>query len=102
MVLQYLSTTTRGHRCGAAHHFSRCTMTALRRLACCSVLLSSDSSLLGKVVIRTKSTAAMEGRAVITKSRRSEILQDTRHTHLYPHPTLDLYLVSEYAKASDT
>lgn len=58
-------------------HFSRCTMTALRRLACCSVLLSSDSSLLGKVVIRTKSMAAIEGWAAITKCRRSDTLKDT-------------------------
>lgn len=62
-------------------HFSLCTMTALRRLACCSVLLSSDSSLLGKVVIRTKSAAAIEGWVAITKCRRSDTLKDTRNTH---------------------
>lgn len=59
-------------------YFNRCTMTALRRFACSSVLLSSDSSLLGKVVIRTKSMAAIEGRAAITKCRRSDTLRNTR------------------------
>lgn len=81
---------------GAALHFSRCTMTAFSRLACCSVLLSSDSSLLGKVVIRTKSMAAIEGRAVITKCRRSDTLKDTGQTHINRQfqralPTLDLF-----------
>lgn len=59
-------------------HFSRWTITALRRLACCSVWLSSISSLLGKVVIRTNSLAAMAGRAATTKCRRSDTLRDTR------------------------
>lgn len=58
-------------------HFSRWTMTALRRLACCSVWLSSDSSMLGKVVMRTNSLAAMAGRAATTYCRRSDTLRDT-------------------------
>lgn len=57
-------------------HFSRWTMTALRRLACCSVLLSSVSSLLGKVVMRMNSRAAMAGRAATTNCRRSDTLGD--------------------------
>lgn len=55
-------------------HFSRWTITALRRLACCSVWLSSDSSMLGKVVMRTNSLAAMAGRAATTNCRRSDTL----------------------------
>lgn len=51
-------------------------MTALRRLACCSVLLSSVSSLLGKVVMRMNSRAAMAGRAATTNCRRSDTLGD--------------------------
>lgn len=77
--LQHSNNTTRGgHHSLQALHFIRCTMTAFRRFACCSVLLSSDSSLLGKVVIRTKSIAAIEGRAATTKCRRSDTLKDTR------------------------
>lgn len=55
-------------------HCSRWTMTALRRLACCRVWLSSDSSLLGKVVMSTNSLAAMAGRASTTNWRRSDTL----------------------------
>lgn len=57
-------------------HFSRWTMTALRRPDCCSVLLSSVSSLLGKVVMRTNSRAAMAGRAATTNCRRSDTLYE--------------------------
>lgn len=68
--LPLLSHTTGGGVGGGAltlpPQFSRWTMTALRRLACSSVWLSSDSSLLGKVVMRTNSLAAMAGRAPTT------------------------------------
>lgn len=78
MGLQHLNNTTRECRSHNPLHFGRCTMTALRRFACCSVLLSSDSSLLGKVVIRTKSMAAIEGWAAITKCRTSDTLKKAR------------------------
>lgn len=73
--LQLLSHASRGAgEGGGPPHCSRWTMTALRRLACCSVWLSSSSSLLGKVVMRTNSLAAMLGRAVTTNCRRSDTL----------------------------
>jgi hypothetical protein len=51
-------------------------MTALRRLASFRVWFSSASSLLGKVVIRTKLVAAIAGRASTMKSRMSLILEE--------------------------
>lgn len=66
-------TTTKRH-----HHFNRCTMTAFSRFASFSVWLSSVSSLLGKVVMRTNSTAAMAGRALTTNWRISETLRGTK------------------------
>lgn len=83
--LQLLSRTTRGAGAGGAvlslsPHFSRWTMTALRRLASCSVWFSSVSSLLGKVVMRTNSRAAMAGRAPTTNWRTSDTLREPRET----------------------
>lgn len=58
----------------AGGYVSRCTMTALSKLASFRVWLSSASSLFGKVVMRTKLVAAMAGRASTMKSRTSLIL----------------------------
>lgn len=50
-------------------------MTAFSRLASFSVWVSSVSSLLGKVVMRTNSVAAKAGRALATNWRTSDTLR---------------------------
>lgn len=58
-------------------YFSRWVTTALRRLACSNVWLSSSSSLLGKkVVMRMNSLAAMAGLAATKNCRRSDTLRN--------------------------
>lgn len=76
-------------------------MTALRRLACSSVLLSSDSSLLGKVVMRTNSLAAMVGRAATTNCRKSDTLWDATREHGRKHVVDRIYFASIKANGNE-
>lgn len=77
-------------------------MTALRRLACSSVLLSSVSSLLGKVVMRMNSRAAMAGRAATTNCRRSDTLGDATTRQGRKHQSLSTLAAATTISTSQT
>lgn len=77
---RHMRTAGRHVKRGGFHYINRWTMTALSRLASFRVWSSSDSSLFGKVVMRTKLVAAIAGLASTMKSRMSRMLsQGIKH-----------------------